>query len=129
MTADERHCEMCETVEDRRSASATMTTATHGPTIAEIVDLFRDPDDDRLRARPCAWCLDERGEVADEGDSHGICRTHARGLLRQSLASRLHEVIGDLSGPAYLDPSRRLKLAATLRRAVELLQEDAAWAV
>jgi hypothetical protein len=30
----------------------------------------------------CAWCLSEQGIPASEG-SHGICKQHANGLLRE----------------------------------------------
>jgi hypothetical protein len=37
---------------------------------------------------PCAWCLAERGKRARAGDSHGICRAHARGLLAEANGRR-----------------------------------------
>ena len=36
----------------------------------------------------CAWCLDERHELPQVGDSHGICRKHAREIRLQQQARR-----------------------------------------
>lgn len=32
-------------------------------------------------SRPCAWCLAERGQAPQPGDSHGICPRHKAEML------------------------------------------------
>lgn len=32
---------------------------------------------------PCAWCISERGEKPQPGDSHGICQRHADECRRE----------------------------------------------
>ncbi len=45
----------------------------------------------------CAWCLDEQGEEAQTGDSHGICEEHARQIQGQFQWACLQ------SRPAYVE--------------------------
>ncbi len=51
---------------------------------------------------PCAWCLEEQGEMPKEEASHGICPPHSNQLLLNYQWQRLQKV------PSYVETQAAL---------------------
>ncbi len=45
----------------------------------------------------CAWCLEEQGELPQDGDSHGICPPHADQMLANYHWNKLQQF------PSYVE--------------------------
>lgn len=64
-----------------------------------------------MSANKCAWCLAERGEAPQAGESHGVCERHAAALVAEAkaLASEFEQWKERVDRPRswWSNPSKR----------------------